>query len=267
MIPFPLSLFPLMGKVFIFDVDGVIVDVSKTYHVAIQKTVEHYLGKPIDLKEVKKYKFDWGINNDYYVSYAVIALKKFGVPAEEIKKLSEECKNAVAECLKEKFRIPLTVEEVTETFIRYFEKIKDQEVLLIEPFIFEWLKRKRYKLGVLTGRPKSDVEYTFKKFNLLDKFDAIVNDDTIGDLSLKKPNPYALKYTLDLLGAKKEDEKYYIGDTISDKLMAEGYRREYNDGNLTYIHCNFTEDHRKNPLYGDITFFDPEELKRFLLES
>jgi HAD superfamily phosphatase len=256
-----------MGKVFIFDVDGVIIDVSKTYHVAIKKTVEHYLGKKIDLNEVKKYKFDWGINNDYYVSYAIIAHKKFNVPYGDIKKLSKECQNAVAECIKEKYRIPLSVEEVTQTFIDYFEQIKDQEVLLIEPFVFEWLKRKKYKLGVLTGRPETDVVYSFKKFNLLDKFDVIVHDDTLEDISLKKPNPYALKYTLDLLEANEKDDKYYIGDTVADKLMAEGYKEKYNDRNLTYIHCNFTEDHKKNPLYGDITFFDPEELKNFLLES
>jgi HAD superfamily phosphatase len=253
-------------KVLVFDVDGVIFDVSKTYHVAIKKTVEHYLGKEIDLKTVKNMKFDFGINNDYYVSYAIISHLKYNVSYEVIKKLSKECKNAIAECIKKQFNIPLTVEEVTKTFIDYYEKLKDNEVLLLEPFIFEWLRRERYKLGILTGRPKTDVEYSFKKYNLLDKFDVIIHDDSLEDLSLKKPNPYALKYTLELLGAEKETEKYYIGDTISDKLMAEGYREQYGDRNLTYIHCNFTEDHKRENLQGDITFYNPEELKKFLLE-
>ncbi|MEO2153839.1 MAG: HAD-IA family hydrolase [Aquificota bacterium] len=253
-------------KIIIFDVDGVIIDVSKTYHVAIKKTVESYLNREIPLEEIKKYKFGFGINNDYYASYAIIAHLKYGVPYEEIKKLSKECKNAVADCLRKQYNLPLTVEEVTQTFIRFFDQIKDDEVLLIEPFVFEWLKRKKYKLGVLTGRPKADVEYSFKKFNLLDKFDVIVHDDTLSDISLKKPNPYALKYTLDLLGAKKETEKYYIGDTISDLSMATEYKTQYNDRNLTYIHCNFTEEHKRENLKGDITFYHPEELKNFLLE-
>jgi len=250
----------------VFDVDGVIFDVSRTYHVAIKKTVEHYIGKEIGLKTIKNMKFDFGINNDYYVSYAIISYLKYGVPYEEIKKLSKKCKNAVAECVKERFNIPLTIEEVTETFIDFYENLKDNEVLLIEPFVFEWLKRKKYKLGVLTGRPKTDVEYSFKKYNLWDKFDIIIHDDSLEDISLKKPNPYALKYTLELLGADKETEKYYVGDTISDKLMAEGYRELYGDKNLTYIHCNFTEDHKRENLRGDITFYNPEELKNFLLK-
>jgi HAD superfamily phosphatase len=253
-------------KVLVFDVDGVIVDVSKTYHVAIKKTVEHYLKREIPLKEVKNFKFRFGINNDYYASYAIISHLLFGVPQEEIVKLSRECKNAVAECLREKFQIPLTVGEITKTFVDYYERIKDNERILLEPYIFEWLKRKGYKLGVLTGRPETDLVYSFKKFNLLDKFDVIVHDDTLLETSLKKPNPFALKYTLDRLGASKGDEKFYIGDTISDKLMAEGYREKYGDKNLTYIHCNFTEDHRKENLRGNITFYQPEELKTFLLQ-
>jgi len=252
-------------KVLVFDVDGVIVDVSKTYHVAIKKTAEHYLGREVPLEEIKRYKFAFGINNDYYASYAIISHLKHGVPFEEIVKLSRECKNAVADCLREKFAIPLLVEEVTKTFIDYFEKIKDDERLLLEPYLFEWLKRKGYKLGVLTGRPKTDLVYTFKKFNLLDKFDFITHDDTIGETTLRKPNPYALKFTLDRLGANPQTPKYYFGDTISDKVMAEDYRKQYGDKNLTYAHCNFSEDHRRENLRGDLTFYDPRELKEFLL--
>jgi len=253
-----------MEKILIFDVDGVIIDVSQTYHVAIKETAERYIGKEIPLEEIKRLKFRFGINNDYYATYAVIVNKKFGVPEEEIVKLSSECKNTVANCIRERFNIPLSVEEVTNTFIEIFENLKDRERLLIEPFVFEWLKRKGYKLGVLTGRPETDVLYSFKKFNLLDKFDIVVHDDTIGDISLRKPNPHALKYTIEALGGDKTAEKYYIGDTISDKLMAEGYKKQYNDGNLTYIHCNFSEDHKRENLRGDITFYRPEELKEFL---
>ncbi len=251
-------------KVIIFDVDGVIVDVSKTYHVAIKKTVERFTGSEIPLEEVKRLKFAFGINNDYYASYAIIALKRFGVPFERIKELSEKCGNAVAECLKSEFSLPLTVEEVTETFIGFFEKIKDAERLLLKPELFENLRKKGYRLGVLTGRPENDLLYTFKKFNLLDKFDVLVHDDTFSDIYLKKPNPYALKYTLERLGADGKTEKYYIGDTVSDKLMAEGYKNTYGDKNLTYVHCNFTEDHKRENLKGDLTFYEPEELENFL---
>ncbi|NPB05074.1 MAG: HAD hydrolase-like protein [Aquificae bacterium] len=255
-----------MGKVLIFDVDGVIVDVSQTYHVAIKKTLEEYLKREVPLGEVKRLKFGFGINNDYYATYAALAHLKYGVPFERVVELSKRCQNAVAECLKEEFNIPLSVEEVTETFIRHFEKLKDRERLLIEPFVFEWLKRKKYRLGVVTGRPEADLLYSFEKFNLLDKFDAIVHDDTIEKLELKKPNPYALKLALEKLGASPADEKYYFGDTVSDKRMAEGYKEAYGDRNLTYAHCSFSPDHRRENLRGDLTFYSPDELKNFLLE-
>ena len=89
------------NKIAIFDVDGVIIDVSQTYHIAIKKTVEFFLKKEVPLSVIKSFKQYLGINNDYYVSYSIIAILKYGVPKEEVKRLAQEKGNEIAYFLKD----------------------------------------------------------------------------------------------------------------------------------------------------------------------
>ena len=44
------------NKIAIFDVDGVIIDVSQTYHIAIKKTVEFFLKREVPLSVIKSFK-------------------------------------------------------------------------------------------------------------------------------------------------------------------------------------------------------------------
>jgi len=65
-----------MRKGLIFDVDGVIIDVSHSYHYAIKNTAEKFLGRGLDIDLVREIKFKRGINNDYLATLEVI--KTFG---------------------------------------------------------------------------------------------------------------------------------------------------------------------------------------------
>jgi HAD superfamily phosphatase len=266
------------NKIAIFDVDGVIIDVSQTYHIAIKKTVEFFLKKEVPLSVIKSFKQYLGINNDYYVSYSIIAILKYGIPKEEVKRLAQEKGNEIAYFLKNFYLIPIEVEELIRIFITFFEDLKDKEKLLLEPSFFEKLKKKGFLLGVLTGRPKEDLIYSFKKFDLLDKFDLIVDDDTIPSLELRKPHPYALYYTIQkLTKGKNYPIKFYAGDTIADIQMVKGYEEFYKDNSIHYLHCNFSN---VSPLKGEegqkreefinfprnyTVFNSPEELKRFFI--
>jgi len=83
-----------MKKGLIFDVDGVIIDVSHSYHYAIKNTAERFLGRDLDIELVREIKFKKGINNDYLATLEVI--KTFGGSAsleEVIESLTKSTKN------------------------------------------------------------------------------------------------------------------------------------------------------------------------------
>ena len=62
-------------KAALFDMDGVLVDVSKSYLVAIQKTVEFYLNMTVGLREIQKYKNRGGLNNDWDLTECILKEK------------------------------------------------------------------------------------------------------------------------------------------------------------------------------------------------
>ena len=63
----------------IFDMDGVLVDVSKSYREAIRQTVSYFLGKNVLISEVDKIKNKVGMNNDWDASYALINKQEIGL--------------------------------------------------------------------------------------------------------------------------------------------------------------------------------------------
>jgi HAD superfamily phosphatase len=101
-----------MRKGLIFDVDGVIIDVSHSYHYAIKNTAERFLGRSLNIDLVREIKFKKGINNDYLATLEVI--KTFGGSA--------------------------TLEEVVEVFNREYEKLKEMERLILSRNFFKKLR-------------------------------------------------------------------------------------------------------------------------------
>ena len=102
-----------MRRGIIFDVDGVIVDVSQSYHYAIKYTAEHFLKREIPLQEVVNIKFSRGINNDWLATFEVI--KEFGGEAK--------------------------LEDIVEVFNQFYLSLRDKERLILQRDFFERLKK------------------------------------------------------------------------------------------------------------------------------
>ena len=188
----------------IFDVDGVIIDVKESYHYCIKETAEYFLGKELSIEDVRALKFQSGINNDYLATLYVI--EHFGGKAK--------------------------LEDVIVVFDEKYKKLRDKEKLILSRELFESLKDKGLKLGILTGRPRGDLEYAFNRFGLYPYFDCIVDDDTIENEDLRKPNPYALNFCLERM---KVSKSVYIGDSLADYNMWIGFREKYRK-EVIYIH-------------------------------
>src|SRR3989338_6914043 len=79
----------------IFDMDGVLIDVSRSYRKAIEKTVNYYLVKngssnKISQKEVNYLKNQPGFNNDWDTSYRLFTMVNTGQTSAEILPLTDE---------------------------------------------------------------------------------------------------------------------------------------------------------------------------------
>src|SRR5229473_558805 len=60
------------NRFLIFDMDGVLVDVSESYRQTIQQTVEHFTGKSITREDIQEWKNRGGWNDDWALSTAMI---------------------------------------------------------------------------------------------------------------------------------------------------------------------------------------------------
>jgi len=177
------SLMKEINPMLIFDIDGVLVDVSKSYRFAIKKTVEYFTGKEISLQDVQALKNMGGYNNDWDASEALIKLKGKNIGKQEI----------------------------IGKFQDIYAELMDNEPWLLDKQLLESLS-KRYKMAVFTGRIREEAEYVLKKNNASKYFDKII---AMEDVMKRKPNPEGILKLMN--GSKKA---YYFGDMIDDMRAA-----------------------------------------------
>jgi histidinol-phosphate aminotransferase len=169
----------------IFDMDGVLVDESRSYRFCIVKTVEYFLKKTISPQLVETLKEKGGYNNDYDCVDAILA----------------------------EYGCQVLREEIIDRFDAYYEELKFSERWLIDEENLLKLK-KDYRLGIFTGRPKKDAIDALRRFEKEKLFDVVITDD---DVSKRKPDPEGLILAMSQLGAF---DAIYVGDSPDDKEAA-----------------------------------------------
>ncbi|MEE4311110.1 MAG: HAD-IA family hydrolase [candidate division KSB1 bacterium] len=176
----------------LFDMDGVLVDVSASYRVAIQRTVVHFSGKEICFDTISGYKNRGGLNNDWDLTGAV--LKELGLYVAR--------------------------QEIIDRFQSYYLGENDNGLINDE----EWLPEKQllarlekdYALGIVTGRPRAEAEYVLKRNHAASYFSVLIAmEDT--PVERGKPHPDGILLALDHLNVRSA---VYLGDTIDDIMAA-----------------------------------------------
>jgi hypothetical protein len=210
----------------IFDVDGVLIDVTKSYHYSIKDTVDYFSQKDNNLKDLLDIKLTFGINNDWDASLAGIIYAKSGLDLENFKKLfkaSTKLEDFYKLAKELNINLP-SYQELVEYFEDRYKVHRDKEQLIIPHEALKQIRELSDVVGVITGRPFQDLDYTFKLFDIYKYFDFIITEDDIPSPHLRKPSSYPLKTFF-----KKFDYKepvFYIGDTIADLMMVYNYNRE-----------------------------------------
>ena len=75
---------PVELKALLFDMDGVLVDVSRSYRRAIEETVLHFTGRKIQSNTVQRYKNLGGFNDDWKLTHAIITDSGMEVPLARV---------------------------------------------------------------------------------------------------------------------------------------------------------------------------------------
>jgi HAD superfamily phosphatase len=186
----------------IFDIDGVIRDVSNSYRRAISDTVEHFTDgawRPtmVDLDNLKSEGI-W--NNDWEASQELI-YRYF-----ELNNRSRET-------------ITLDYAEIVDFFQQKYRGKRDRfdgyittEPLLVSASYLEQLTANKIGWGFFSGATRGSAEYVLKQRLGLASPVLIAMEDAPG-----KPDPQGLLMTIDKLESLNSKlPVFYLGDTVAD---------------------------------------------------
>ena len=179
-----------MEGVIVFDMDGVLAEVTESYRESIVQTVEHFTGRRIKRDSIQDYKNQGGWNNDWTLSQKIAA--------------------------------DLGVEVPYDTVVDYFNQVFigtngngliQREQWFPKPGLLDRL-RQRFGLAIFTGRLQYEAEITLKRFAPDFPFDPLLCAEHVAK---SKPAPDGL---LAIQRMKPGRKMWYVGDTVDDARSA-----------------------------------------------
>jgi len=176
----------VQDQVLVFDMDGVLVDVTDSYRETIVLTVEHFTGKTITRELIQDYKNQGGWNNDWMLSQKIC--RDLGVEIE----------------------YPVIVEYFNDLFLG--QGLIHRERWIPRNGFIERLGDK-FELAIFTGRTRQEATITLNRERLLDRFLLLTADD----VEREKPAPDGL---LKIAALRPSKKLLYVGDTVDDARCA-----------------------------------------------
>ena len=180
-----------MDSIIVFDMDGVLAEVTESYREAIVQTVEHFTGERISRDLIQQYKNAGGWNNDWALSQKIAA--DLGV----------------------EIRYKDVVDYFNDIFIgRNGDGLIRRESWLPEPGLLERLGQS-FGLAIFTGRLRYELDFTLQRFAKDVPFDPIICAEHVANA---KPAPDGL---LAIQRMKPGRKLWYVGDTVDDARAAQ----------------------------------------------
>lgn len=180
--------------VLVFDMDGVLVEVSESYREAIRETVRHFTGDLVSPDLIQDFKDEGGWNNDWLLSHRLITDRGQRVEYGDV------------------------VEYFNAIFLgENGDGLISREKWMPEAGLLERLS-KRATLAIFTGRAKYEVDVTLARYANGINFHPIVTDESVSN---PKPAPDGLY----LIREHYPDKHiWYLGDTVDDARSAQSAR-------------------------------------------
>ena len=178
--------------VLVFDMDGVLVEVTESYREAIRETVKHFTDELVSHDLIQDFKNAGGWNNDWLLSQRLIADRGKNVDYAEV------------------------VEYFNAVFLgQNGDGLIRKEKWLPNPGLLGRLSEK-VKLAIFTGRAKYEADATLNRHAPDIVFEPLVTDDSV-------PNPKPAPDGLQLIQSQYPNRNiWYLGDTVDDARSAQG---------------------------------------------
>ena len=176
----------MKDTVIVFDMDGVLVDVSESYRETIVRTVEHFTGRQITRELIQEYKNAGGWNNDFALSQKICADLGFEVAYEDV------------------------AAYFTDLFLA--QGLIHRERWLPADGLLDHLGQ-NFELAIFTGRSQLEAAVTLEREGCHERFFIVSSDDVVN----QKPHPEGLLKIAALHPGKR---LLYLGDTVDDARSA-----------------------------------------------
>jgi HAD superfamily phosphatase len=177
--------------VLVFDMDGVLVEVSRSYREAIVETVRHFTGDTVSQDLIQDFKNAGGWNNDWLLSHKFIADRGKQVEYPEVVAYFNE----------------VFLGENGNGLIRYEQWMPKEGML-------QRLSQ-RVQLAIFTGRAKYEADVTLERYARDIRFDPLITDELVAN---PKPAPDGLE----MIQQRYPDATiWYLGDTVDDARSAQ----------------------------------------------
>jgi HAD superfamily hydrolase (TIGR01548 family) len=179
-----------VDAVIVFDMDGVLAEVTESYRESIVQTVKYFTGKTVTRDAIQDYKNQGGWNNDWALSQKIAA----------------------------DFGVRIDYDTVIDKFNEFFlgengNGLVQRERWFPQPGLLERLSE-RYGLAIFTGRLRYEADITLSRFAHTVAFDPIIFAE---DVAPAKPAPEGL---LAIQQSKPQRQLWYVGDTVDDARCA-----------------------------------------------
>jgi len=174
----------------VFDMDGVLTEVTESYREAIVQTVAHFTGQRVTKHLIQQYKNRGGWNNDWALSRQMAA----------------------------DLGVHVSYDEVVRHFNEIFLGNDGDGLIQLE----SWFPRagllerlhERGGIAIFTGRLRYEADISLRRFAPELRFDPIICAD---DVMIGKPGPEGLQA---IQKRKPGVELIYVGDTVDDARSA-----------------------------------------------
>ena len=179
----------LAPQALLFDMDGVLVDVSGSYRTAILETAASF-GVALTADDVRAAKRLPGANNDWILTQRLMLAAGVEAPLDDVTARFEDLYQGTAASPGLRRHDRLTVTR-------------------------EWLEglASRFVLGIVTGRPRGDATRFLAEAGVADVFPVVVCMED----APRKPDPAPVRLALERLGVTRA---WMLGDTPDDVLAA-----------------------------------------------
>ena len=180
----------MTDQMIVFDMDGVLAEVSESYRESIVRTVQHFTGREVSRERIQDYKNQGGWNNDW----------------------------ALAQRLCSDAGVEVAYSRVVDYFWAIFfgnhgDGLMRREKWIPRDGLLERLAATR-QLAIYTGRIQAEVGVTLDRFASAIDWATVITSDEVAN---GKPAPDGLQLIQKRFPAAR---LIYVGDTVDDARCA-----------------------------------------------